>query len=136
MGRWGYDRDDDSDGKPLRHLVLAERTRKRVRANPSPRHQPDNERKREKQSKTPSRSYVRLTATEIMDAVRELVLDDPSLRPDEIAKEMNRRHGVTPSIITVSNIRTQFRGTLRFLKTRGLLKRIPEKREIGRRNAD
>jgi len=71
-----------------------------------------------------------------MDGIRQLVLDDPELRPDEIRKELKERYGENVSVATISRIKSEFRGALRFLNTRGLLKRIPEKREMGQRNAD
>ncbi|MBR2120506.1 MAG: hypothetical protein IJ935_18050 [Afipia sp.] len=126
MSRWGHDRDDDTDGKPLKHLVLAEKARQRVKTDPSPRNRPDKENEREKTSETPARSYVEKSATAIKDRIRELVLDDPTLRPDDIAKELKRSHAAPVSNITISNIRAEFRGALKFLKARGLLKRIPE----------
>lgn len=139
MGRWGHDhldREDQDDGKPLTRLIRASRTKTRVRTDTSPRQKPYQEREREKASEQPSSSYIRLSATDIKNVIRELVLDDPALRPDDLAKELKRRHGTTPSIVTVSNIRAEFRGALRFLKDRGLLKIVSRKREIAQRNAD
>lgn len=80
---------------------------------------------REKTSETP-RSYVDKSPRMIRDRIRELALDDPTLRSPEVTEKVNRELGVKVSGILVSSMMTEFRATLRFLKDRGLLKRIPE----------
>lgn len=59
-----------------------------------------------------------------MDGIRQLILDDPTLRPDEIRKEIKERYGQNVSGVTISNIRTEFMATLRFLTDRGHLKNV------------
>ncbi len=131
MGRWGHDRDDDSDGKPLKHLVLAAKEKARVRIKPKPRHQPDDASKRENETERPSRSYVEPSATSVKDGIRELVLDDPNMPPDDIARKIKRSHGFSPSTVTVSMIRTEFKATLKFLDARGHLKGLTLKKGDG-----
>lgn len=81
---------------------------------------------REKTSEIPSRSYVDKSPRMIRHRIREMALDDPTLRSPEVRERVNRELGVNVSVILVSSMMTEFRATLRFLKDRGLLKRMPE----------
>lgn len=79
---------------------------------------------REKTSETPSRSYVETSGIKLKDRIRELVLEDETMTPQEIAKQISRSHGRNLNVVTISNIKAEFRATLRFLKDRGLLKNV------------
>lgn len=69
VGRWGHDSDDDTDGKPIRHLVRANQARQRTRLAPKP----------AKKEETKPRSYEKPSARTLMDGIRQLVLDDPEI---------------------------------------------------------
>lgn len=125
MGRWGHDSDDDSDGKPIRHLVRANQARQRTRLAPKPATRPA------KKEETKPRSYEKPSARTLMDGIRQLVLDDPELRPDEIRKELKEQYGENVSVATISRIKNELRATLRFLDARGHLKRITLKKGDG-----
>lgn len=118
MGRWGHDRDDDTDGKPLTHLIRASQARERVRLAPKP------IRNSAKKEEPKSRRYDKPSGSKLMDCIRELVLEDPELRPDDIAKEIARRYQTKVSVVTVSHVRMEFRAALKFLGTLGLLKTV------------
>lgn len=125
MGRWGHDSEDDTDGKPLRHLVRANQARQRTRLAPKPATRPAT-----KDGARP-RGYEKPSARTLMDGIRQLVLDDPELRPDEIRRELKERYGENVSAVTISRIKTEFRATLRFLHVHGHLKGLTLKKGDG-----
>lgn len=86
---------------------------------------------REKTPEKPSRSYVEASGSKLKDHIRELVLNDPAITVDDIAKNIRTNHGAKVSPVTISNIKTEFRGALKFLDARGHLKGINLKKGDG-----
>lgn len=104
MGRWGHDRDDDTDGKPIRFPPSNPRRRIRVPV------------KREYAS---TARYERtLSADEIKTTIKKLIYDNPRITISELQAELKERR-IKISTVTLSNIRAEYRHTVKFLSERG-----------------
>ncbi len=120
MGRWGHDHDDDpeDDGKSIYRPRYEEPTKKPIprrrvrldddspkRRTPRPHHQ------RGSLERKP-------TGSEIKTEIKRLIYDRPRITVSELQMKMQSL-GIKMSIVLISNIRAEYRHTIRFLIAQG-----------------
>lgn len=104
MGRWGHDRDDDTDGKP--DYTARNNRKHRVRVSVA------------RDNASTARYEKTLSADEIKRKIKKLMFDNPRMRVNDLQREL-RDSRIRISNITLSAIRTEYRDTVRFLRARG-----------------
>ena len=75
----------------------------------------------EKKTKKETKAETEPARVGIKTRIKEMLLDNPKVRSTEIYDKLCSE-GIKPSPHTVTGIRSEFRHTLRVLKSRGLLK--------------
>ena len=75
----------------------------------------------EKKTKKETKAETEPPRVGIKTRIKEMLLDNPKVRSTEIYDKLSSE-GIKPSHHTVTGIRSEFRHTLRVLKSRGLLK--------------
>lgn len=104
MGRWGHDRDDDTDGKPIPFPRSNLRVRVRLPVQPD--------------RASTARYDRKMSADEIKTKIKRLIYDNPRITVRQIQAEM-KDDRIRISTVTLSAIRTEYRHTVKFLRTRG-----------------
>jgi hypothetical protein len=116
MGRWGSTEDDEADYVYVRPRPRQSTPRVRIKTDDEtiPQRKP-----REEERRT-------ATSTEHQGdpkaLIKQLVLDHPDMPVREIAERVGRS-GQSASLVAVSNIRAEFKHSLKFLTERGLIRR-------------
>ena len=112
MGRYGHDRDDDyrpsNEAEPVVDLKANLELRQQTKIRPAATLKTKTERRSTlpKYDNPPS-------GADIKNAIKRLIVDDMSITLNELVMKLGK-DGIQVSRVTISNIRTEFRETIKF----------------------